>query len=101
VPHDRRSSDGRGIRVISRFYGIVIRMGSRERGAAHFHIEYANHQATFAIEAFEVLEGRLPRRVLPLVVEWAMLHRPELRENWQRVCRREPPLPITPLDEEA
>ncbi len=87
--------------TISRFYGIVIRMYWREHGASHFHVEYAEHQATFAIETFEVLGGRLPRRVLTLVLEWAMLHRPELRENWERILRREPPLPIAPLDEEA
>lgn len=89
------------MREIRRFYGVVIRMGSGELGAAHLHIEYAGHRAAFAIETFEVLEGHLPRRVLSLVLEWAMLHRPELRENWEQVCRREPPLPIVPLDEEA
>jgi len=87
--------------TISRFYGIAIRMYWRDHGAGHFHVEYGEYQAIFAIETFEVLGGHLPRRVLSLVLEWAMLHRPELRENWGRVCRREPLMQIAPLDEEA
>ncbi|MGA2502360.1 MAG: DUF4160 domain-containing protein [Tepidisphaeraceae bacterium] len=34
-------------------------------------------------ETLELLEGRLPRRALALVLEWASEHRRELRENWQ------------------
>ncbi len=36
-----------------------------------------------------------------MVLEWAMMHRPELRENWLRAERHEAALPIAPLDEEA
>ena len=36
-----------------------------------------------------------------MVLEWAMMHRPELRENWQRSQAREEPLPIVGLDEQA
>lgn len=87
--------------TISRFYGITIRMHWREHGIGHFHVEYGDHRATLAVETLELLAGRLPRRVLALVVEWAMLHRPELRENWARAERREALLPIAPLDEEV
>jgi hypothetical protein len=35
-----------------------------------------------------------------LVLEWALVHRNELRENWIRVRLRQPLLEIAPLDEE-
>jgi len=87
--------------TISRFFGITIRMHWREHGPSHFHVDYGEHRATVGIETFEVLAGRLPRRALSLVLEWAMIHRPELRENWARAERMEPLLPVAPLDEEA
>jgi hypothetical protein len=46
----------------------------------------------------ELTKGALPRRVHALVVEWAMLHRAELRENWQRAERGEALEPIAPLE---
>jgi len=87
--------------TISRFYGIRIKMYYDEHPAPHFHADYGEHSAQVEIESLEVLAGRLPRRVLALVLEWAMMHRPELRENWRRVERHEPLLPIAPLDEEG
>jgi hypothetical protein len=95
------SSGGETIPRISRFFGITISMHWREHGVGHFHVEYGTDQATLAIETFEVLAGRLPRRVMSLVLEWALIHRPELRANWARAQRKEPLLPVRPLDEEA
>lgn len=50
----------------------------------HFHAEYAEHEALFAIETIEVYAGELPNRARALVVEWASLHRTELLDNWHR-----------------
>lgn len=35
--------------VIARFYGIMIRMYSREHGTAHFHAVYGEHNGVFEI----------------------------------------------------
>ena len=35
---------------ICRFYGIVIRMYSREHAPPHFHAEYAGSEASIAID---------------------------------------------------
>ena len=51
---------------------------------AHFHAEYGEHEAVYTIETLETLRGELPRRAHGMVVEWATLHRDELRENWDR-----------------
>lgn len=40
------------------------------------------YEVAVLIETLGVMEGRLPPRVLSLVVEWAGLHQPALLENW-------------------
>jgi hypothetical protein len=38
------------------------------------------------------------RQALALVLEWAAIHRAELRTNWEAARRGAAPLPIVPLD---
>jgi hypothetical protein len=45
-----------------------------------------------------VLRGELPRRAMALVLEWAVLHRPELRRDWELGRLGQPPKPIARLD---
>jgi hypothetical protein len=45
-----------------------------------------------------ILRGALPRRALALVLEWAILHRDELRMDWERARRGERLEAIAPLD---
>lgn len=63
----------------------------------HFHAEYGEGLALIEIETLLVFSGRLPPRVLGLVIEWAALHRDELRADWDlarahRDLERIPPL---------
>ncbi|MEN8256002.1 MAG: DUF4160 domain-containing protein [Verrucomicrobiota bacterium] len=67
---------------ICRFLGIRICMYFKEHNPPHFHVEYNEHKAAVNIETFGVLEGRLPPKVLGLVVEWAEDHQEELSSNW-------------------
>jgi hypothetical protein len=45
-----------------------------------------------------LLAGRLPPRVLALIVEWATLHETALLANWERCVRKEPLIRIPPLE---
>jgi len=55
-------------------------------------------RAIIEIETLHVLGGRLSPRVMGLVVEWALLHRDELLEDW-RLARESAPLKrIAPLE---
>jgi hypothetical protein len=83
---------------VSQFFGIIIAMYYRDHLPAHFHARYAEHEATINIETLEIVEGRLPRRALALVLEWAMLYRAELRENWERAREGLPLKKIPPLE---
>jgi hypothetical protein len=83
---------------VSRFYGIVIRMYYNDHAPPHFHVFYKNGEAVLRIDTLEVSRGHLPRRALSLVTEWALAHRDELRQNWDRADRGEPIMVIAPLE---
>jgi hypothetical protein len=70
---------------ISRFFGIIIRMFfvSADHNPPHFHAYYGDDSAVFAIDNLEVLAGKLSPRVKGMVVEWAELHKEELKKNWE------------------
>jgi hypothetical protein len=55
--------------TICSFYGIAIRMYFDEHPRPHFHAYSGGEDAAISIETLEVLEGRLPRRALALVLE--------------------------------
>ena len=82
---------------ISRFYGIVITMYYDEHNPPHFHAEYGEFKAVIAIQSLEVIEGKLPRRALELVLDWAELHQAELMEDWELCRKHVEPRPIEPL----
>jgi hypothetical protein len=84
--------------AISRFFGIVIAMYYDDHIPAHFHVRYAEHRAKVAIDTLDFVDGELPRRALALVLEWAALHRHELRDNWFRAREGLPLEPIDPLE---
>ncbi len=82
---------------VSRFLGIVIRMYYNEHPPPHFHVQYNEYDAELSIETLEIIDGKLPRRVFGLVLEWAALHREELRDNWIRARRQDVIITIDPL----
>ena len=83
--------------TISAFYGIVIRMFFSDHPPPHFHALYGEFQATIDIDRLEVREGKLPRRALELVLDWARLHQNELMDDWRRCRDKQQPLRIEPL----
>jgi hypothetical protein len=83
---------------ISRFFGIIIRMYFNDHVPPHFHADYGEHSIEITIETLDVLKGKLPNRVLGLVLEWASLHRDELRSDWERARNGETLEPIQPLE---
>ena len=83
---------------VSRFFGIAIRLYYNDHEPAHFHAVYGEYEALIEVETLMTLRGDLPRRALALVLEWAAIHRRELRANWERTQSGTPPAPIAPLD---
>ena len=83
---------------ISRFFGIVIRIFFNDHQPAHFHAVYAEFEALIEIDTLAVYRGELPRRALAMVLEWAELHRSELRRDWELARSGRLPVPIPPLE---
>jgi hypothetical protein len=83
---------------LCRFSGVVISMHYNDHLPPHFHARYGTDRATPAVCGYRVLEGRLPPRVLGLIVEWAAQHQDELLADWARAARHLPLVPIDPLE---
>jgi len=83
--------------VISKFYGIVIRMLVIRPFVAHFHAIYQNCELVVGIAPLRIIQGDAPRRVRDMVLEWATQHQSELLEAWDRLSAAQSPLLIAPL----
>ena len=84
--------------TISQFFGIVIRMFWNEHAPPHFHAQYGEYEAIINIQTLEQMEGKMPRRALSLVLDWAELHQAELLKNWNLCEAKQQPKPIAPLE---
>ena len=82
--------------VLSRFYGIAIRMYfiQAEHNPPHIHAIYGDHVAEITIHDGTVLEGYLPPKALSMVREWISLHKEDLLSVWKTQEFR----PIDPLE---
>jgi len=82
---------------ISRFFGIVIKMYFDDHLPPHFHAEYGDDEVLVNINTLTAVAGKLPTRAFGLVTEWALLHRVELEQAWNRAKNLEQPGKIDPL----
>ena len=71
--------------VLSRFYGIIIRMYFQqvEHNPPHIHALYGEDMAAIDIQTGEVLEGHLPPKALAMVREWSDIHKDDLLHMWE------------------
>jgi hypothetical protein len=84
--------------TISTFRGIYVRIDYHDHSLPHFRVLYQGMEAKIAIDTLEIIDGRLPARIVSLAADWAKAHRPELEENWLRALRRVSLVPIPPLE---
>ena len=71
--------------VLSRFYGIIIRMYflQKEHNPPHIHAIYDDDVAAITISDGKVIEGALPNKALEMVKEWVSLNKDELLTMWE------------------
>jgi len=71
--------------VLSRFYGIIIRMyfQQKEHNPPHIHALYGEEMAAVDIQTGEILEGHLPPKALSMVREWIVIHSDDLLSIWE------------------
>lgn len=71
--------------VISRFYGMVVKMyflGS-EHNPPHIHVVYGEYVGVIDIRTQIMLQGDLPEKAYKIAKEWASIHQAELLEMWE------------------
>lgn len=70
--------------VLSRFYGIIIRMyfQQSEHNPPHIHAIYGENVAAIDFQKKKIIERELPKKALELVIEWISIHEEELKEIW-------------------
>lgn len=83
--------------VLSKFYGIVVRMLFAPLLGAHFHALYGDDELVVSIDPVAIIQGQAPARVRYMVLEWATRHQNELLEAWARCRSGLKPQPIAPL----
>ena len=70
--------------VISRFYGIIIKMyfQQKEHNPPHFHAIYGEYVGVIDINELKMIEGDLLNKACSLVLEWAKNNQDELLNIW-------------------
>ena len=83
--------------VLSKFYGIVIRMLFARALEARFHAFYQDSELVVGIWPLRIIDGDAPARVRQMVLEWAAQHQQELLSAWLQCEFRQAPIHIAPL----
>ncbi len=82
--------------TISKFYGIVVFMNYNDHPPPHFHARYQDQEVIVEIET-DLVEGRMSKRALRMVLEWLDLHQVALMNNWDLARQRKALREIQPL----
>ena len=73
--------------VLSRFYGIIIKMYflPKEHNPPHIHVIYGEETFSISIREMIIIDGEQnpTNRVLLMVKEWMTLHQKELLKMWE------------------
>ncbi|MBL9129097.1 MAG: DUF4160 domain-containing protein [Verrucomicrobiales bacterium] len=83
--------------VLSKFYGIIIRMTFSQQLGARFYATYGDSEIIVGLSPLQIIQGDAPARVRELVLEWARAHYLELVAAWRRCASAQPVEPIAPL----
>ena len=88
--------------TISIFYGILIRMFSRDiekNNLPHIHAEYQGQVGVYSIPDGELLAGKMNPKKQKLIVAWIEIHKDDLLANWELAVNGKTPFKIRGLDQ--
>lgn len=82
--------------VISRFYGMVVKMYflASEHNPPHIHIVYGEYIGVIDIKTLEMIQGDLPDKAFKIAKEWTAQHQAELLKMWETQDIQ----PLPPID---
>lgn len=69
--------------IISKFFGIVIRMFYDEHNPSHIHAEHHGKKAVFDFQGNITRGNLVSRTATRLIREWIDLHLVELEDDWK------------------
>ena len=71
--------------VISRFYGIVLKMYLRqkEHNPPHLHAIYGDYVGLFSLEEGEMYEGDIPVKEQKLIKNFILHYKEQLYDMWK------------------
>ena len=84
--------------IISKFFGIIIRMYYDEHNPPHIHVEYQKHKAVIDFSGNILKGGLSSRTAIKLVREWIDIHLTDLEEDWNFAQEGQEIHKIKPLD---
>ena len=72
--------------VISRFYGIIIKMYFRhkEHNPPHIHAIYGECVGVFGVQDGEMIEGDIPLKEQQKIKKFILFHRKRLLQMWEK-----------------
>ncbi len=70
--------------VISRFYGMVVKMFylASEHNPPHIHVVYGEYVGVIDIRTLSMIQGDLPEKALKIALEWTKINQNALLEMW-------------------
>lgn len=81
----QKKGDSNQMPVISRFYGMVIKMYfiASEHNPPHIHVIYGEYIGILDIRNSEMITGDLPAKALAIAKEWTSRNKDALLQMWQ------------------
>ena len=70
--------------IISKFYGITIRMyfrDNKQHNLPHMHVNYNEYRAIFDLNG-NIIEGQIPKSQQKIIQAWIEIHNKELNDLW-------------------
>ncbi len=85
------------MKVLSMFYGIIIRMEYNPNTVPQIQAEYYDHTATFDLAEGNLISGTMPDDQALFIGAWIDIHHAELMANWKLEKEGEALYQIAPL----
>lgn len=85
--------------TLSMFYGIIVRMYAEKGGqhnVPHLHAVFSGQEIVVGLDG-TVIEGKIPKNKLNLLIAWMDIHQDELEANWALLMDGEAAFKIEPL----
>lgn len=85
--------------IISKFYGITIRMyfrDNKQHNLPHMHVNYNEYRAIFDLNG-NVIEGQILKSQQKIIQVWIEIHNKELNDLWNLLLQGKEGFKIKPL----